>query len=149
MKIGIAAIGLALIGAAPLQAQPAPAGTAAARPLTVEYYYRITWGGAGEFDRLYARNHAPLLAEMQRLGYIQRIETEVPFTHMAGGERWDLRVTITYRDSAAAIDDPSFLRAWEEAESRLYPDTAAFEAEEARRFALVEEHWDVIVMPAE
>jgi len=110
MRIRIAAIGLAL-AAVPLDAQPKPAVTAAARPLTVEYYYRITWGSAGEFDRLYARNHAPLFAEMKRLGFIRRIETEIPFTHMAGGERWDLRVTITYRDPAAAIDDPAFKRA--------------------------------------
>lgn len=39
--------------------------------------------------------------------------------------------------------------AWEEAETRLYPDRSAFAEEESRRFSLVEEHWDVIVMPAE
>ena len=148
MKARIAAILIAV--AAPLHAQPRTVeAPATAQPLTVEYYYRIKWGRAGEFDRLYARNHAPLIDEMRRQGYIQRVETEIPFTHMAGGERWDLRVTITYRDSTAAIDDPGFTRAWEEAEARLYPDRATFEAEEASRFALVEEHWDVIVMPAE
>ena len=33
-----------------------------------------------------------------------------------------------------------------EAAKRLYPDKAAFDAEEDRRFSLLEEHWDVIVM---
>ena len=32
---------------------------------------------------------------------------------------------------------------------RLYPDVDAHTAEEARRFALVEEHWDVVVMGVE
>ena len=36
-------------------------------------------------------------------------------------------------------------RLWGAAQARLYPDKAAFDAEEDRRFALLEEHWDVIV----
>ena len=31
---------------------------------------------------------------------------------------------------------------------RLYSDEAAHRAAEARRFALLDEHWDVIVVPA-
>jgi hypothetical protein len=52
-----------------------------AQPVTAEYYYRIRWGSAAEFKRLYQRNHAPLLREMQRQGFIRRIEVEEPFTH--------------------------------------------------------------------
>jgi hypothetical protein len=34
-----------------------------AEPVTVEHYYRIKWGSAGEFKRLYKLNHQPLLDE--------------------------------------------------------------------------------------
>ena len=126
----------------------APAPSVASQQVTVEYYYRIRWGSASEFKRLYERNHAPILRELQRQGFITRMETEEPFTHMSGGARWDLRVTITFRDAAAAVlVGGPFDQALEAASARLYPDRTAFEAEEARRFALLEEHWDVIVTP--
>lgn len=132
-----------------VRAQAAPvAGSAGS--VTGEYYYRIQWGSAGEFKRLYALNHAPLLREMQSQGFITSVKTEEPFTHMAGGERWDLRVTITYRDAASAIlVGGAFDKAFEAAKARLYPDKKKFDAEEARRFSLLEEHWDVFVTPAE
>ena len=120
-----------------------------AEPVTVEHYYRIKWGSAGEFKRLYKLNHQPLLDDMKRQGFIARIETEEPFTHMAGGQRWDLRVTITYRDApSAVVVGGAFDKAFEAAKARLYPDKKKLDAEEARRFALLEEHWDVIVAPA-
>ena len=121
----------------------------AAEPVTVEHYYRIKWGSAVEFKRLYKLNHQPLLEEMKRQGFITRIETEEPFTHMAGGQRWDLRVTITYRDApAAVVVGGAWDKAFDAAIARLYPDKAKLDAEEAQRFALLEEHWDVIVRPA-
>jgi hypothetical protein len=49
-------------------------------------------------------------------------------------------VTITYRDWAAveAHADAEIAR-------RLYPDQAGFKAAEARRFSLLEAHWDVVL----
>jgi hypothetical protein len=120
-----------------------------AEPVTVEHYYRIKWGSADEFKRLYKLNHQPLLDEMKRQGFIIGVETEEPFTHMAGGQRWDFRVTITYRDApAAVVVGGAWDKAFDAAKARLYPDKAKLDAEEARRFALLEEHWDVIVTPA-
>lgn len=121
------------------------AATAAAVPVTMEYYYRIKWGSADEFKRLYAKNHAPLLREMETLGFIKSVRVEEPFTHLAGGPRWDLRVTIVFRDASAAISDPEWDRLWSVARNRLYRDAARFDAEEAARFALLEDHWDVVV----
>lgn len=144
MKAILAAAVLAIALAAPAAAQPST-GTAAQVPVTVEYYYRIKWGGSEEFKRLYARNHAPLLREMQKAGFVRAIRVDEPFTHLAGGPRWDLRVTIVFRDATAAISDPEWERLWGGAQGRLYPDKKAFDAEEERRFALLEEHWDVIV----
>ncbi len=118
----------------------------AAEPVTTEHYYRIKWGSAGEFKQLYKRNHEPILAELQKQGFITAIRTEEPFTHMAGNQRWDLRVTITYRDaSAAVVVGGAFDKASQAVTARLYPDKKNFDAEEARRFSLLEEHWDVIV----
>jgi len=115
-------------------------------PVTVEYYYRIKWGSGEEFLRLYNKNHAPLLEEMKQLGFIQNIQVQQPFTHMAGGPRWDLRVTIVFRDATAAISDPEWEKQWDVAEKRLYSDSRLFDSEEETRFVLLEDHWDVIVM---
>ena len=134
-----------LASAAPTAAQPTAATATAQVPVTVEYYYRIKWGGSEEFKRLYDRNHAPLLREMQKAGFVRAIRVDEPFTHLAGGPRWDLRVTIVFRDATAAISDSEWERLWGIARGRLYPDKKAFDSEEDRRFALLEEHWDVIV----
>ncbi len=127
-------------------AQPVPAGES----ITTEHYYRIKWGSAGEFKRLYKLNHQPILAELQKQGFITSIQADEPFTHMAGNQRWDLRVTITYRDaSAAVVVGGAFDKATQAVAARLYPDKAKFDAEEAKRFSLLEEHWDVIVTSAD
>lgn len=128
-------------------AAPVPAQSLkAAEAVTLEHYYRIKWGSASEFKRLYKLNHQPLLEEMKRQGFITRIETGEPFTHLAGNQRWDLRVTITYRDaSSAVVVGGAFDAALEAAKAKLYPNSQKLDAEEAQRFALLEEHWDVIV----
>lgn len=141
---------LSLIASAtPLAAQPAaaPKPAVAAHPVIIEYYYRIKWGKQGEFLKLYKKNHEPLLREMQKRGFITAMSIHEPLTHMAGGERWDLRVTITYRDGTAAVgDEPG---GWDdtadEVMKTLYPDKPAHEAEESHRMGLLDEHWDVVV----
>lgn len=138
----------ALVAALFLAASSAGAARAeepAAVPTTVEYYYRVKWGSLKEFVALYDRNHKPLLDVMQEKGFIMSMKTEYPFTHLAGGQRWDVRVRITFRDAAAAINDPRWEEAWASARQSLYRDQKKFEAEESRRFSLVEEHWDVVV----
>ena len=141
---------LLISAAAALAATAAPAAAPTANePVTVEHYYRIKWGSADEFKRLYRANHQPILEELRKQGRIVTIRTEVPFTHMAGNQRWDMRVTITYPDAASAVVvGGAFDKASEAITARLYPDKARLDAEEARRFGLLEEHWDVIVTPA-
>ena len=147
----VIAFAAAAMSAATCSAQAqAPAGAVVApteTPVTIEYYYRLKWGSAGEFKKLYDRNHAPILREMQKEGRILRVDTEEPFTHLAGGVRWDLRVTITYRNADNALAGPGMMKGWEKAQGRLYKDMEAFSAEETKRFSLVEDHWDVVVMP--
>lgn len=128
-------------------AQSSPPEQARAKdiPTKVEYYYRVKWGSLKEFVALYDRNHKPLLEEMRKDGFVTDMKTEFPFTHIAGGPRWDMRVTITYRDAAAAINDPAWVSRWELAKSKLYKNVDALNAEEAKRFSLLEDHWDVVV----
>ncbi len=119
-------------------------------PITVESYYRIKWGAADEFKRLYKLNHQPILRDMQRQGFITGMKMDEPFTHMAGGPRWDLRVTITYRDPpSAVVAGGAFDKASDAAKARLYPNEAKLKTDEASRFGLLEDHWDVIVTPVE
>jgi hypothetical protein len=40
-----------------------------------------------------------------------------------------------------------FEKAFADAQARLYSDKTKFATEEARRFSLLEDHWDIIVMP--
>lgn len=145
---------MALAVAAPLAAQVPGASTPAVSkygPVTVEYYYRIKWGQHAEFKRLYKKNHEPILTEMQKRGFITAMRIEEPFTHLAGDVRWDLRVTITYRDGTTAVgDEPGgWYETSQEVGKKLYPDKKAHEAVEAQRMGLLEEHWDVIVYPVE
>jgi hypothetical protein len=145
MKTPLILVLASLMQAPALAAPPSPR----VGPIKIEHYYRIKWGSAGEFKRLYKLNHAPLLVEMQKQGLILAIETEEPFTHMAGDQRWDLRVTITYRDAEAAVlVGGPWDQAFDAAKARLYPDGAKLDAEEAKRFGLLEEHWDVLVTSA-
>jgi hypothetical protein len=137
----LAVLAATFLPVSPSHAQEAPA------PVTAEYYYRIKWGSHVEFKELYKRNHEPILKELQKQGFITAMRMESPFTHLAGGPRWDLRVTITYRDPASAVQvGGPFDKATEAITARLYPDKAKLDAEEQRRFSLLEDHWDVIVV---
>ena len=108
------------------------------RPITAAYYYRVKWGYHEEWLDLFRRNHWPVLREQLRTGRFTDVRLFEPRYHGDGRADWDVLVTITYRDWAA-------LEAHSEAEIklRLFPDQERFRAEEARRFELLEAHWDV------
>lgn len=148
------ALALALIDPSSAMANPADKSVAQAaaaqdRPVTIEYYYRIRWGAADDFISLYHKNHAPILRQLQKEGWITDIKEEQPFTHIAGAPRWDMRVTLTYRNAEAAVGvGGRYDAATAAITQRLYPDKTAFEAAEVKRFSLLEEHWDVIVKSA-
>jgi len=147
LVLACAAAGLAALTASPVFAESPPSAAPRAKdvPAKIESYYRVRWGSLKDFVALYEKNHKPLLEEMRKEGFILAMKTEYPFTHIAGGPRWDVRVTITYRDGAAAINDPAWETRWAEARKRLYKDAGLLDAEEAKRFSLLEDHWDVVV----
>lgn len=131
-----------LAGAGRATAQSA--GPDAGKPYVVEYYYQAKWGAFDEFFRLFKKNHLPVLMKEKELGRILKVEASRPRLHGTEDGRWDLRVTITWRDAATGNDgfDPAPIVA------QLYPDKATFDREEQRRFELLIAHWDVPVRDA-
>ena len=115
------------------------------KPFAVEYYYKVRWGHADEFLRLYKKNHLPLLNEQVKKGRIIQMKTEMPFYHAGEEARWDYRVTIVWKNSTVAHDD------YDDSvdAKRLFPDQEAFKREEQRRFELLIGHWDVAVVPVD
>jgi nitric oxide reductase activation protein len=62
-----------------------------------------------------------------------------PRYHTTEEGRWDYKVTIVFKNLAAA-HDPA---AEEAVIKQLYPDQATFRREEQRRFEILLSHWDV------
>jgi predicted SnoaL-like aldol condensation-catalyzing enzyme len=89
---------------------------------------------------LFRRNHWPILKEQLAAGRYTAVDLFTPRFHGEGRADWDILVSITYRDWAAIQEHSDA-----EIAHRLYPDQDAFRAEEARRFSLLDAHWDVVL----
>lgn len=115
------------------------AAQAPAAPFSVEYYYKVKWGHADEFLALFKKNHYPVLKKQVELGRMREVWMDQPRYHATEEARWDFRVTIVFKDAAAAGDsfDEGALKL------RLFPDQATFREEEQRRFEILEAHWDL------
>jgi hypothetical protein len=109
-------------------------------PVEILYFYRTKWGHHDEFLDLFLRNHWPILREQQAAGRYTEVRLRTPRFHGVGEAGWDVLVSITYRDWAAVQEHSDG-----EVVLRLYPDQETFTAEERRRFALLEAHWDVVL----
>jgi len=141
MRRILVTVGFVVVLFASARAQePAPAH-AHSQPFTVEYYYKAKWGFAGEFLRLFKKNYYPVLAKMREDGRILSIVSHAPRYHATEDGRWDLRVTIVWRDVVTAHEDhhPQTIVA------KLFPDLETYAKEEQRRFELLIAHWDVPV----
>jgi hypothetical protein len=111
---------------------------AAPRPVTVAYYYKVKWGHNDEWIELFTRNHWPLLREGVRDGTFLDVRLYTPRFHGDGRADWNVKVTITYLDwSVLAEHAPRDML------SQLFPDQERYQAEEQRRFELLDAHWDV------
>jgi hypothetical protein len=90
---------------------------------------------------LFRKNHWPVLRAQLESGRLLAVTASRPRYHAAEEGRWDYRVTIVFKDVAAAFDGSE-----EEALKRqLFPDQEAFGREERRRFEILLAHWDVPV----
>ena len=120
------------------QAPPAPNPE---NPYVMEYYYKVHWGHQEEFLELFKKNHLPVLREEISQGRMLSVRIDTPAFHMPEQERWDYRVTITFKNAQAAYtpaDEKAIQR-------KLFPDQTTFKHEEQRRFELLEAHWDLAI----
>jgi len=111
----------------------------AEKPFVIEYYYKTKWGHADEFITLFRKNHYPLLKKEVEVGRLLKVSAVAPVYHTTEDGRWDYRVTIVYKNAAAANDgyDSSALQ------KQLFPDQDTYKKEEQRRFEILEAHWDL------
>jgi hypothetical protein len=117
----------------------ASAQTPSDKPFVVEYYYKAKWGSADEFLRLFKKNHYPLLKKQVEMGRMLKVSMDMPRYHATEDGRWDYRVTIVFKNSAAA-NDPFDEEAMKK---QLWPDQETYAREEQRRFEILLSHWDV------
>jgi hypothetical protein len=118
---------------------PATPAFSEEKPVRVAYYYKVRWGFQAEFERLFFKNHYPLLMAQKKSGRIQSVGVYRPTFHGEGRADWTFLVVIQF-PSFATLGTPSN----EEALAKqLYPDQEAFKKEEQRRFEILDAHWDV------
>jgi hypothetical protein len=125
----------------PAMSAPAdpPKAQATNKPFVVEYYYTAHWGHADEFITLFKKNHLPVLRKQIETGRFLKVTAVKPRYHATEDGRWDYRVTIVFKDVAAAHEgsDEAAIK------KQLYPDQETFKKEEARRFDILKAHWDL------
>ena len=111
-------------------------------PFVADYYYKAKWGYADEFIRLFRKNHFPVLKKQMETGRILSVTAVKPRYHATEDGRWDYRVTIVFKNMAAASDQASE----EPIIKQLFPDQETYKLEEQRRFEILLGHWDVPVL---
>jgi hypothetical protein len=138
---------VALCAALLLSSSPAVASSAVASggPFTIEYYYKVKWGHLEEWIELYERNHFPVIASEMKDGFIVAYKIEQPRSLWPEPHRWDVRVSITWRDALVAHGMVDKKR--DATLARLYPEKSKHDREEQRRFQLLEGLWDVELEP--
>lgn len=115
------------------------------KPFVVEYYYKVKWGHAEEFIRLFKKNHYPLLKKQIELGNALQVSAESPVNHATEDGRWDYRVRIVWKNVQVAHDDSGD----EAILKQLFPDQDLFKREEQRRFEILVAHWDLPMRPVD
>ena len=65
-----------------------------------------------------------------------------PRYHATEDGRWDYRVTIVFKNMAAALDQASE----EPIIKKLFPDQETYKREEQRRFEILLGHWDTPIV---
>jgi hypothetical protein len=122
---------------------PTPEPTASPRPYEdpyeVAYYYKVRWGFQPEFERLYYKNHFPILMAQKKSGRIRDVRVYRPTFHGDGRADWTFLVIIRwagFRELGAPSQEEAVAR-------ELFRDYDSYRKEEQRRFEMIEAHWDV------
>ena len=93
--------------------------------------------------QLYMKNHWPSIQSSIESGDFLSAKIERPYNHVGEADRWDLRVTVVWKNALMAFGLDDFdLGAFNRT---LYPDQERWMKEEQRRFELIDEHMDVQV----
>ena len=133
---------LMLAAIAPFPARAAAvqqAGTvASAKPVIVEWVYRVKYGYKDEWFRIFKKYQIAILERQKQLGYVKEFTVFAPSLHTSEDSRWDYRVIIV----RAAQDAPPG-QSEEEIAKQLFPDQETFTREENRRWELTANHWDL------
>ena len=111
-------------------------------PFVADYYYKAKWGYADEFITLFKKNHYPVLKKQIETGRIISVTCVKPRYHATEDGRWDYRVTIVFKNMAAASDQASE----EPIIKQLFPDQVTYKREEQRRFEILLAHWDTPIV---
>ena len=137
---------LAILPASRIQAQQSSGAESASAAksnssayFTIESYYRVKWGYADEFIRLWKTNHYPLLKKAQEHGDVISIKAETPRFHSGEETRWDFRETVTFKNVEKAFDEDLVTPY----KKQLFPDLDALGRSEQHRFELLLAHWDI------
>lgn len=105
----------------------------------IESYYKVKWGYADEFIRLWTTNHYPLLKKAREHGDVISIKAERPRFHSGEETRWDFRVTVVFKNVEKAFDE-DLVTPYKE---QLFPNLDALGKSEQHRFELLLAHWDI------
>jgi hypothetical protein len=143
----LAALALAftipLSGSGSGRALGAQAPGAAAGEVRTWYFYTVKWGYQDEFLDLFQRNHYPVLKARMDAGHYSSVRTYVPRYHGDGRADWTFAVELVERPGSTGVPTEA------EIVKKLYPDQVKFRKEEARRFELLDAHWDVPLNPVD
>jgi hypothetical protein len=121
-------------------ASPAVASGKDGRPFTIEYYYKVKWGHFDEWLQLYKKNHWPVIASEMKDGFIVGYKIEQPRGYWPEPYKWDVRISITWRDALVAHGLVDKKR--KATLARLFPDRVKHEQEEQRRFQILKGLWE-------
>ena len=118
---------------AALSSQPA---AAADGPYQVAWVYHVKYGHQGEWWKLFQKYQVAILDREKQLGFVSDYHIDRPGLHTSEDAHWDYRIIISY---------PSYETSQREGEveRQLFPDKAAFDRGEARRWELTVNHWDL------
>jgi len=125
-----------VVAAAMQQAEAVPLPTA--KPVIVEWVYRIQYGHHDEWWRIFKKYQIAILERQKQLGYVKEYTVFAPSLHTSEDSRWDYRIILV-----RVSEDPPPGQSESDIARQLFPDQEAFAREENRRWELTRNHWDL------
>jgi hypothetical protein len=113
-----------------------PSASASEKPFLVEWVYKVKWGHADEFWKIFKKYQIPVLNRQKELGYVISYTVYRPGYHTGEDTRWEYRIVVAYKNLASS-------RYGREVTKQLFPDQATLNREDNRRWELTEAHYDL------